>query len=108
MTEQPARFDENDLTLPGVYKLRLFIIGASPNSTRAVANVKKICETYLKDNYELDIIDIHQQPLVAEMEQVIALPLLIKNSPTPQRRLIGDMSNTTKVLSGLGFREGEI
>lgn len=108
MTEQPERFDEDDLTLNGVYKLVLFIIGASPNSIRAVANVKKICETYLKGNYELEIVDIHQQPLAAQQEQVVALPLLIKKSPAPQRKLIGDMSDTKKVLAGLGFREDEI
>ncbi|RYZ98177.1 MAG: circadian clock protein KaiB [Sphingobacteriaceae bacterium] len=108
MTEQPKRFDEDDLTLDTVYKLRLFITGASPNSIRAVANIKKVCETYLKDKYELEIIDIHQQPLAAQLDQVIALPLLIKSSPLPVRRMIGDMSNTKKVLSGLGFREDEV
>jgi circadian clock protein KaiB len=82
--------------------LRLFITGASPNSTRAISNLKNICEEHLKDRYELEIIDVYQQPLVAEREQLIALPLLIKKAPGLERRLIGDMSNTQKVLQGLG------
>jgi circadian clock protein KaiB len=85
------------------YKLSLFVTGASPNSTRAITNLKDICETYLKGRYELKIIDVYQQPKVAESEQVIALPMLIKRSPDPVRRLIGDMSDTNKVLRGLGL-----
>ena len=88
---------------PNVCTLRLFVTGASPNSTRAIANLTEICETYLKDNYELEIIDVYQQPTIAESEQIIALPLLIKRSPSPERRLIGDMSDTEKVLRGLGI-----
>ncbi len=89
--------------LKDVYVLSLYVTGASPNSSRAIANLKEICETYLKDNYELDIIDVYQQPTIAESEQIIALPLLIKRSPSPERRLIGDMSDTEKVLRGLGI-----
>jgi circadian clock protein KaiB len=83
--------------------LRLFVTGASPNSTRAISNLKNICEEHLKNRYELEIIDVYQQPLVAEREQLIALPLLIKKAPGLERRLIGDMSNTQKVLQGLGL-----
>ncbi|HEY4195070.1 MAG TPA: circadian clock KaiB family protein [Mucilaginibacter sp.] len=83
--------------------LRLFVTGASPNSTRAVSNLKNICEEYLKDRYELEIIDVYQQPLAAEREQIVALPLLIKKAPGMERRLIGDMSNKPKVLKGLGI-----
>ena len=88
-----------------VYKLRLFVTGASPNSSRAIANLKEICEMHLKGNYDLEIIDVYQQPLIAEREQVIALPMLVKMSPSPVRRLIGDMSNTEKVLRGLGINQ---
>ena len=97
---------KNDLNEDLVYKLRLFVTGASPNSTRAIVNLKELCEHYLKNRYELEIIDVHQQPLIAEREQLIALPLLIKLSPGPERRLIGDMSNTEKVLKGLGLITG--
>lgn len=85
------------------YVLRLFITGASPNSIRAVENIKTICEEHLAGRYELEIIDVHQQPELAEGEDVIALPLMIKKSPLPVRRMIGDMSDTKRVLKGLGL-----
>jgi len=103
MTEQHNEPDREDLNWKQVYILRLFITGASPNSSRAIANLKEICEKHLKGNYELEIIDVYQQPLIAQSEQVIALPMLIKMSPSPVRRLIGDMSDTEKVLRGLGL-----
>lgn len=83
--------------------LRLFVTGASPNSTRAISNIKSICEEYLKGRYELEIIDVYQQPLTAEREELVALPLLVKKAPGSERRLIGDMSNKQKVLKGLGI-----
>jgi circadian clock protein KaiB len=84
-----------------VYTLRLFITGASPNSVRAVTNTKKLCEKYLPGRYELEIIDVYQQPAIAEQEQLIAIPMLIRKFPLPERRLIGDMSDPKKVLTGL-------
>ena len=95
--------DDKNLIGDDVYRLRLFVTGVTPNSTRAIANLKEICETYLAGKYDLEIIDVYQQPLIAESEQIIALPLLIKKSPMPQRRLIGDMSDTGKVLRGLNL-----
>lgn len=80
------------------FVLRLFITGASPNSIRAVDNIKTFCEKHLKDGYKLEIIDVHQQPAIAQTEQIIALPLLIKKGPAPERRLIGDMSDTRKLM----------
>ena len=85
------------------YVLRLFIAGASINSRHAVANLTEICEVYIGGRYSLDIIDVHQQKEMAELEQIIALPLLIKSQPLPERKLIGDMSDTKKVLKGLGI-----
>jgi len=79
------------------YKLRLFITGASPNSTRAVDNLIAFCEKNLQDNYTLEVIDVYQQPAIAETEQIIALPLLIASGPETKRRLIGDMSDTEKL-----------
>jgi circadian clock protein KaiB len=86
------------------YILRLYITGMTPNSKRAVENVKNICEQYLNGRYELEVIDIYQQPELAQGEQIIAAPTLIKMLPGPLRRLIGDMSNTEKVLVGLDLR----
>ena len=83
------------------YILRLFVTGILPNSARAVVNIKAICEKYLKDRYELEIIDIYQQPALARTEQIIAIPVLIKKFPLPEVRLIGDLSDTENVLKGL-------
>ena|ERR1700740_2452258 len=94
---------DDTITSGEVYKLRLFVTGASPNSSRAIENLNVICETYLKGRYDIQIIDVYQQPLIAQSEQIIALPLLIKNGPGPLRRLVGDMSDTKKVLRGLGL-----
>jgi circadian clock protein KaiB len=101
--QQQAREPDNTINVENTYLLRLFVTGATPNSARAIANLKEICEEHLKGNYELEIIDVYQQPLIAESEQIIALPLLIKKSPHPERRLIGDMSDTKKVLRGLNL-----
>jgi len=103
MTEQNNEPYEEYLNEEQVYVLRLFITGASPNSLRAIANTKAICETHLKGKYQLEITDVYQQPLIAQREQVIALPMLMKISPSPVRRLLGDMSDTEKVLKGLGL-----
>lgn len=84
------------------YLLTLFVTGASPNSIRAIANIKRICEQYLDGTYSLEIVDVYQQPLLAQQQHLIALPMLLKSYPLPQMRLIGDMSNTQKVLKGLG------
>ena len=91
----------NDRTY--TYVLQLYITGATPNSVRAVANIKQICEEHMKDNYLLEVIDVYQQQALAEKEQLIALPLLIRKQPLPERRLIGDMSDKEKVLKGLGL-----
>lgn len=85
------------------YELKLFVSGAAPNSTRAITNLQEILETHLPGRYSLTITDVRQETAVAEREQIIALPLLIKLKPQPARRMIGDMSNTEKVLTGLGI-----
>jgi circadian clock protein KaiB len=85
------------------FVFRLYVTGASPNSSRAISNLKAFCETYLKSRYELQIIDVYQQPQVARSVDIIALPLLIKKSPLPERRLIGDMSNQEKMLKSLNI-----
>jgi len=84
------------------YSLKLFITGASPNSARAIANLKDICEKYFAKKYDLEIIDVYQQPLLAKREQVVALPMLIRYFPLPVKRLFGDMSNEKSVLNALG------
>ncbi|TCC98060.1 circadian clock KaiB family protein [Pedobacter psychroterrae] len=85
------------------YYLILFITGASPNSVRAISNIKSICEKYLKGNYILEIVDVYKSPEIAQKEQIVALPTLIKKKPEMERRLVGDMSETEKVMRGLGI-----
>jgi circadian clock protein KaiB len=86
------------------YILKLYVAGQSPKSVNAIANIKKLCETSLRGRYVLDVIDLYQQPHLAQGEQIIALPTLIRTLPSPLRRIIGDMSNTERVLVGLDIR----
>jgi circadian clock protein KaiB len=85
----------------GNYVLRLYVTGSTPQSSRAIENIKHICETYLSGRYELNVIDLYQQPELARDMQVIAAPTLIKELPLPLQRLIGDLSNTDRVLIAL-------
>jgi len=87
------------------YILKLYITGATPRSTKAIMNIRKICDEHLKGRYELEIIDIFQQPVLAKGEQIIAAPTLIKKLPLPLRRFIGDMSDTDRILIGLDLRQ---
>jgi circadian clock protein KaiB len=83
------------------YVLRLYVSGSTSKSALAIANIKQICELHLKNRYDLEVIDIYQQPNLARDQQIVAVPTLVKLLPPPQRRLIGDLSNLEKVLSGL-------
>lgn len=87
------------------YVLRLYITGTTPHSARAIINTRKICEEHLQGRYDLEVIDISQHPTLAEGEQIIAAPTLIKKLPLPLRRLIGDMSQTERILLGLDLRK---
>jgi len=86
------------------YLLRLYIAGTTARSARAVANIKDICEGNLKNRYDLQVIDIYQQPVLAKGEQIIAAPTLVKKLPSPLRRFIGDLSDTERILVGLDLR----
>jgi len=86
------------------YVLRLYVTGMTPKSTHAIANVKKLCETYLAGRYELEVVDIYQQPKPAKGEQIIATPTLVKKLPLPLRKLIGDMSDTNRFLVGIDLK----
>jgi circadian clock protein KaiB len=87
------------------YALRLYVAGHTLKSLAAITNIKKICEENLKGRYVLEVIDLYQQPQLAQGEQIIALPTLIKKLPPPLRRIIGDMSNTERVLVGLDLQK---
>jgi circadian clock protein KaiB len=85
----------------GRYVLRLYVTGMTPRSARAINNLRGICDEYLEGRYELEVIDIYQQPVLTKGEQIIASPTLVKKLPLPMRRIIGDMSNRERVLLGL-------
>ncbi len=99
--QQPASSDAESRVL------RLYVAGQTPRSLRAVANVHKICADQLGGRYRLEVIDLYQQPQLAQDEQIIALPALIKRLPEPLRMVIGDMSDTRRVLVGLDLEHGE-
>ena len=85
----------------GEYVLRLYVTGLTPRSTQAIATIKAICEEHLTGRYDLEVIDIYQQPALARDEQIVAVPTLIRKLPLPLRRLIGDLSDRDRVLLGL-------
>ena len=88
------------------FVLRLYIAGQSPKSVAAITNARKICDENLPGGYVLDVIDLYQQPHLAQEEQIIALPALIRKQPPPTRRIIGDLSNAERVVQGLDLRQG--
>jgi circadian clock protein KaiB len=87
------------------YILKLYITGTTPRSMKAIVNIRKICEEHLQGRYDLEVVDISQNPTLAEGEQIIAAPTLIKHLPLPLRRFIGDMSQTERILLGLDLRK---
>jgi circadian clock protein KaiB len=90
---------------PPRYTLRLYVTGATSTSRRAIERVREVCETHLKGNYDLSVIDIFQLPALARDQQIIATPTLIKVLPQPLRRFIGDLASVEKVLFGLDLRK---
>jgi circadian clock protein KaiB len=88
-----------------LYVLRLYVIGSTPRSGRAISNIRKICDEHLDGRYDLEVVDISQHPMLAEGEQIIATPTLIKKLPLPLRRFIGDMSQSERIVLGLDLRE---
>jgi circadian clock protein KaiB len=85
------------------FELRLYVTGMTPRSTRAITAVRALCEEFLRGRYDLEVIDVYQQPDLSQREQIVATPTLIKKGPAPSRRLIGDMSDRARLLAGLGL-----
>jgi len=88
----------------GIQILRLYIAGQTPKSIKAFANLKKICEEHLSGKYRIEVIDLVQNPQLAAGDQILAVPTLVRRLPEPVRRIIGDLSNTERVLVGLDVR----
>jgi circadian clock protein KaiB len=87
-----------------LWQLRLYVAGQTPKSVQALANLKRICEEHLEGGYELEIIDLLKQPQLAKGDQILAIPTLVRRLPTPMKKIIGDLSNTERVLVGLDVR----
>ena len=87
-----------------IWELRLYVAGKTTKSVTALSNLKKYCEEYLKDKYVIEVIDLPVQPQLAEGDQILAIPTLVKKVPEPIRKIIGDLSNEEKVLVGLNIR----
>jgi len=87
------------------YVLRLYVTGASDRSSRAITNIRWFCEHYLKGRYDLAVVDIYQQPSLAQTQEIIAAPTLVKSEPLPPKRLVGDFSDRERLVAGLGVEE---
>ena len=98
-TKQDKNFKKNSQC----FRLSLYVTGTTPRSIQAISNIKKFCEDYL-DNYELEVIDIYQEPELARKEQIIAVPTLIKKLPEPLQKFIGDLSDTERIVAGLNIK----
>ena len=86
------------------WMLRLYVAGQTPKSLTAFANLKKICEEHLQGNYQIEVIDLLVNPTLAKDDQILALPTLVRKLPEPMKKIIGDLSNTERVLVGLDIR----
>jgi circadian clock protein KaiB len=86
------------------WMLKLYVAGQTPKSVTAFTNLKKLCEQYLKDLYEIEVIDLLKQPQLAKGDQILAIPTLVRRLPAPIRKIIGDLSNTERVLVGLDIK----
>jgi circadian clock protein KaiB len=92
-------FNENDF-----WELRLYVAGQTPKSLTAFANLKKLCEEHLAGKYRIEVIDLIENPTLARGDQILAIPTLVRKLPEPIKKIIGDLSNTERVLVGLDLR----
>jgi circadian clock protein KaiB len=104
VSTDPQAIDPDQSGDAGHYALRLYVAGQTPKSMIALNNLKKICETYLAGIYSIEVIDLREHPQLAAGDQILALPTLVRHLPTPLVKIIGDLSNTEKVLVGLDIR----
>lgn len=102
MNKQTSKPDQKD-----IWELRLYVAGQTPKSLTAFANLKKICEEHLAGQYRIEVIDLLENPQLARGDQIVAIPTLVRKLPEPIRKIIGDLSNTERVLVGLQLRRSE-
>jgi circadian clock protein KaiB len=99
-----ANLAKNAKLKQDAWVLRLYVAGQTPKSVTAFANLKKICADYLEDKFRIELIDLLENPQLARGDQIVAIPTLVRNLPVPMRKIIGDLSNTERVLVGLDLR----
>jgi circadian clock protein KaiB len=103
--QEEENVEYGDILMPdGFWTLKLYVAGQSPRSLAAFANLKRICAEHLAGRYSIEVIDLLEHPQLAAGDQIIAIPTLIRKLPTPMRKIIGDLSNTDRVLVGLDLR----
>jgi circadian clock protein KaiB len=105
-TAQPTGTMYDEPPDDGVWHLRLYVAGESPKSLLAFANLKELCENHLEHPYEIEIVDLVQNPRLARGDEILAIPTLVRRLPAPMRKIIGDLSDTDRVLVGLQLRAG--
>jgi circadian clock protein KaiB len=103
-TKTRAQAGKPDRRKPEVWNLRLYVAGQSPNSVRAFANLKAMCEEHLKGRYQIELIDLRKNPQLARGDQIVAIPTVVRRLPPPLRTLIGDMSNSIQLLVGIDLQ----
>ena len=101
--KEPKPFRDLPTGSPDTWVLRLYVAGQTPKSLTAFANLKKICEEHLKGKYQIEVVDLIKNPTLAKGDQILAIPTLIRKLPEPVRKIIGDLSNTERVLVGLNI-----
>jgi circadian clock protein KaiB len=103
-TKSQARTRKPTPRKPEFWKLRLYVAGQTPKSTRAFANLEVLCEKHMKGHYRIEVIDLLEHPEMARGDQIVAVPTLVRDLPGPVRKIIGDLSNTERTLIGLALQ----
>ncbi|OGQ83615.1 MAG: circadian clock protein KaiB [Deltaproteobacteria bacterium RIFCSPLOWO2_12_FULL_60_19] len=106
-TKTRARPRKTDPRKPAVWNLRLYVAGQTPKSLRAFANLKALCEERMKGRYRIEVIDLMKNPQLARGDQIVAIPTLVRRIPLPLRTIIGDLSDSVRLLVGLDLRKAD-
>jgi circadian clock protein KaiB len=101
MTSGPPIKRSTRANAPQIWRMRLYVAGQSPKSLTAYANLTRLCERHLASHYEIEVVDLVENPRLASTDDILAIPTLVRHRPAPSRRIIGDLSDTERVLAGL-------
>jgi circadian clock protein KaiB len=105
--ESAGKTDGSRPPPPGIFQLRLYVAGQTPKSIAALANLRRICAEHLTGRYRIEVVDLLKNPMLARGDQILAVPTLVKKLPSPVRKILGDLSNTERVLVGLDLQPGQ-